>query len=187
MTRQWSVWWWATWLTISSLVLGSSPAWAQGQETPQRGIMVSCGGESKHMMMRQEQWDALSPAQKAQWCAVEREPEEPYTQPDLTQYAVEKLKKKRASQEFWGWGLVTIGAVAGFVPYGDHYTVFGDDVCVSKYSIEEGTCSRSHVEMMVGAALIGTGLIMVKVARRPIKIQPTIAPGHKSVTARIQW
>lgn len=101
------------------------------------------------------------------------------TPPPVTRDASPKL-------QFFGVVLMVTGVIQ-VLPYGDHYKIFDSDVCVTDYSIEHGACARPRAQVLVGAAMVGTGFAFFKMGGRQVAIRPEIASQRRAVSATLRW
>lgn len=86
-----------------------------------------------------------------------------------------------------GWFLIIVGGVAMVTTAGTTYDIFGHDVCVTEYSVTDGMCSKSALEMKVLSAAVATGVAFVVIGGHKVALRPEISSHHKSVSATIRW
>lgn len=174
--------WIARWVSVM-LVVGSGRAWAQ--ETCPRPEWMS-----------EAQWNVASAEQQAAACRINAK-----TQKSADEWSkyIAGLKAEVAAKtapptwKAYSPKLQLAGAVSMVVgviqmlPYGDHYKIFGTDVCVSDYEVDYGTCARPRAQVLVGAAMVGTGFALFKIGGRRVAIRPVIASQQRSVSATLRW
>lgn len=90
-----------------------------------------------------------------------------------------RIRTTGAVMMLFGFGMM--------LPYGDHYRIFGEDVCVTRYEVDYGTCGPSHMALFVGGVTAMTGIMLIKIGNRKVHVSPTVSRQATGVTASVAW
>jgi hypothetical protein len=87
-------------------------------------------------------------------------------------------------------GLTT--AVVGFTvlgPWGDQYSILGDQYCVTEYAVYADSCLAKGKQLAIGSALLGGGIVMMWAGLRTkkVRVSPSVGKKAASVQATIVW
>ena len=145
------------WLIVSLTMSGT--AWAQENPSGQAQVEKMCR-------------TATYPISEWAMCA-------PYRPVKTTRDAHPKL-------EATGWLMMIVGGL-WMIPIGDTISVFGDNYCVTDYSVDEGGCSTPHWKMKLALATVGTGFVFTRIGGRQVAINPVVQSQVKGVTATVRW
>jgi hypothetical protein len=175
----------AVWLMVAMLSIGTT---AQAQKTYSA---QSCKGVEKAVPYSDGEWATMTMDQRLKAC--ERDGVVVPTTPDplATGSSTGSFNTLRSEPRIRSRGMVIAGvisAIAGvamIIPGGTTYHIFGDDVCVTTYSVDAGGC-RS-VAPVLGAGLLGGGILLAYAGSRPVTVSPMIGPNVKGASVKIKW
>lgn len=97
----------------------------------------------------------------------------------------EATKPRSPALRTAGWVTLLTGTTM-LVGGGTTYNVFGSDVCVTKYSINEGSCRNPDLARY-GLAAIGAGVAMIWIGHQKVAVHPTVSRQQVGVTAKVVW
>lgn len=134
-----------------------------------------------------EAWNRLDAEMKAIVCQVEAElaPEFAASRKAMDQMVGINQPPIRSRGLVIAGVVSLLGGIAMVIPAGTTYHIFGDDVCVTEYSVDAGGC-RS-VAPAVGAGMLAGGIAMIYFGSRPISVSPMIGSGVKGASATIKF
>ena len=85
-------------------------------------------------------------------------------------------------------GVVTaLAGTAVLGPWGNQYNIFGESVCVTKVSINSGPCLARGKQALIGAGMLGGGILMAWQGFKRVKIAPAVSESLVGVTANVVW
>lgn len=90
-----------------------------------------------------------------------------------------RIRTTGAVMMLFGFGMM--------LPYGDHFRIFGEDVCVTRYEVDYGTCGPSHMALFVGGVTAMTGIVLIKIGNRKVQVTPTVSRHVAGATATVVW
>jgi hypothetical protein len=166
------------WIVIVSLVMSSTPTWAQDAHY----------GCHRPQDVSVEQWNMMDSVEQAVACQAERAVVEknPKTQ-KIRVRTGETLSPK----------LTATGAITGLIgalmllPHGEQYHILGDTYCVSTYSVDYGGCGPGVTVAQIGLIALGSGILMAYIGTRPktrkVTVYPTLSPTTLGASATIRW
>lgn len=71
------------------------------------------------------------------------------------------------------------------IPQGTTYTVFGEPLCVTDYSIDAGSCMP--LQAKVGLITIGAGTLMTWIGFHKVRVSSVVTKQVKGVNATVVW
>jgi hypothetical protein len=84
--------------------------------------------------------------------------------------------------------VVALGGVAVLGPWGTPVTVVDTTYCVTDaYNVYEGGCNARGKQAMIGAAMLGGGILLAWTGLRSVKVKSQVSKTRKAVAVSVEW
>jgi len=84
--------------------------------------------------------------------------------------------------------VVALGGVAVLGPWGTPVTVVDSTYCVTdRLDVYEGGCNARGKQAMIGAAMLGGGILLAWTGLRSVKVAPQVSKTSQAVNVSVQW